>query len=130
MKALTTRIATVATLAAPGGMAPALSETTKPVVVLTVVDPTIPATGWRASDLPGASAHDDAGAEIGKLEDMDITVSGTVPYAAVPVGGFLRIDAHQVVVPAAALELMGKKRTLHGATKESLKALPNFAFTS
>ena len=130
MKTLTTLMATMATLAAFGGMAPALSETTKQVVVLTVVDPTILATGWRASDIIGASVYDDAGAEIGTLEDMIITVSGTVPYAVVSVGGFLGIDAHHVVVPASALELMGKKLTLHGATKESLKALPNFTFAS
>ena len=48
----------------------------------------------------------------------------------VSVGGFLGIDAHHVVVPASALELIVKKLTLHGATKESLKALPNFEFAS
>ena len=88
------------------------------------------ATGWRATDIIGAKVYDDAGDEIGELEDMIITASGTVPYAVVSVGGFLGMDAHHVVVTVSALELMGKKLTLHGATAESLKALPNYTFAS
>lgn len=98
--------------------------------MLTEIDPTVLATGWRATDIIGAKVYNDAGDEIGKLEDMIITTSGTVPYAVVSVGGFLGMDAHHVVVAASALELMSKKLTLHGATKESLKALPNFTFAS
>jgi sporulation protein YlmC with PRC-barrel domain len=88
------------------------------------------ATGGRASDIIGAKVNDDAGVDIGKLEDMIITTSGTVPEAVVSVGEFLGMDAHHVVVAAAALELIDKKLTLHGATKETLKALPNFEFAS
>ena len=51
-----------------------------------------------------------------------------MPYAVVSVGGFLGVAAHHVVVAASALELVTAKLTLHGATKESLKALPNFTF--
>ena len=61
---------------------------------------------------------------------MIITASGTVPYVVVSVGGFLGMDAHHVVVAASALELIDTKLTLHGATKELLKALPNFTFAS
>ena len=109
---------------------PVFAEATKQTIVLTEVDPTVLATGWRASDIMGAKVYNDAGEDIGKLEDMIITTAGTVPYAVVSVGGFLGMDAHHVVVAASALELVGKKLTLHGATKESLKALPNFTFAS
>jgi len=110
--------------------APAFAQAVKQTVVLTEVDPTILATGWRASDIMDADVYNDAGEKIGKLEDMIITTSGTVPYAFVSVGGFLGIDAHHVVVAASALELADKKLTLHGATVESLKALQNFTFAS
>jgi len=96
--------------------------------VLTEVDPTVLTTGWRGSDIIGAKVYDDAGTEIGKLDDLIITTSGTVPYAVVSVGGFLGMDAHHVVVAGSALELVANKLTLHGATKESLKALPDFTF--
>ena len=130
MKTFTTLLSAAAVLASLGLVAPAISETTKQSIVLTEVDPVVLATGWRASDIIGAKVYDDAGVDIGKLEDMIITTSGTVPYAVVSVGGFLGMDAHHVVVAASALELIDKKLTLHGATKESLKALPNFEFAS
>lgn len=130
MKTFNILLSTAAVLASLGLVAPAISETAKQTIVLTEVDPVVLATGWRASDIIGAKVYDDAGVDIGKLEDMIITTSATVPYAVVSVGGFLGIDAHKVVVPASALELIDKKLTLHGATKESLKALPNFEFAS
>jgi hypothetical protein len=130
MKTLSKLLAAAALSASFGLAAPAISETTKQTITLTEVDPLILATGWRASDIIGAKVFDDAGTEIGKLEEMIITSKGTVPFAVVSVGGFLGIDAHHVVVPASALELLDGKLTLHGATKESLKALPNFTFAS
>jgi sporulation protein YlmC with PRC-barrel domain len=130
MKTFTTMLSTAAILASLGLVAPAFSEAKKQTILLIEVDPVVLATGWRASDIVGARVYDDAGVDIGKLEDMIITSSDTVPYAVVSVGGFLGMNAHQVVVPATALELIDKKLTLHGATKESLKALPNFEFAS
>ena len=130
MKPLSTFLATASMIAGLGLVTPAFSEVTKQTIVLTEVDPVVLATGWRATDIVGATVYDDAGADIGKLEDMIITSSDTVPYAVVSVGGFLGMNAHQVVVPASALELIDKKLTLHGATQESLKALPNFDFAS
>ncbi|TKD15703.1 PRC-barrel domain containing protein [Rhodobacter capsulatus] len=117
-----------ATLCAAG---PGFSETPMPTTVtLTEVDPTVLATGYRASEILKADVYNDAGEKVGTLEDMIVTTSGTVPYAVVSVGGFLGMNAHHVVVAGSALQLMGKKLTLHGATKESLKALPNFTFGS
>ncbi|WP_181443885.1 PRC-barrel domain-containing protein (plasmid) [Rhodobacter capsulatus] len=113
-----------------GGL-PARAETPMPTTVtLTEVDPTVLATGYRASEILKADVYNDAGEKVGTIEDMIVTTSGTVPYAVVSVGGFLGMNAHHVVVAGSALELMGKKLTLHGATKESLKALPNFTFGS
>jgi hypothetical protein len=130
MKNFTNLLLSTTMIAALGLTAPAFSEAAKQTVVLTEVDPVVLATGWRGTDIIGAKVYDDAGVDIGKLEDMIITTGGTVPYAVVSVGGFLGMDAHHVVVAASSLELVDKKLTLHGATKESLKALPNFEFAS
>lgn len=130
MKNFTNLLLSTTMIAALSLTAPAFSEATKQTVVLTEVDPVVLATGWRGTDIIGATVYDDAGVDIGKLEDMIITTGGTVPYAVVSVGGFLGMDAHHVVVAASSLELVDKKLTLHGATKESLKALPNFEFAS
>lgn len=104
-----------------------MSATVKQTIVLNEVDPMVLATGWRATDIVGATVYNDTGDDIGKIEDLIVTSEGTVPYAVVSVGGFLGMDAHHVVVTASALELVGRKLTLHGGSKESLKALPNFA---
>lgn len=130
MKTITSLISTAALLATLGFVALAVSETMKQTVVLTEVDPVVLATGWRATDILGADIYQDAGDKIGKLEDMIITSSETAPYSVVSVGGFLEMDAHHVVVAATALELIDKKLTFHGATKESPEALPNFTFAS
>ena len=107
-----------------------MADSAKQTITLTEVDPIVLATGWRATAIIGAEVYNDAGDKIGKLEDMIVTSRGTVPYVVISVGGFLGMDAHHVVVTASALELVASKLTLHGATKESLKALPNFAFAS
>jgi sporulation protein YlmC with PRC-barrel domain len=130
MKTFTTLLTTAALIAGLGLVGPVLADAAKQTIVLTEVDPVVLATGWRATAIIGAKVYNDAGEDIGKLEDMIITDKGTVPYAVVSVGGFLGMDAHHVVVTASALELVDSKLTLHGASKESLKALPNFEFAS
>lgn len=134
MKTVFTLFATAAILTGLGFAAPVLAQTATPMatqkVMLTAVDPTMLTTGWRATEIIGAPVYDDAGDEIGTLQDMIITANGTVPYAVVSVGGFLGMAAHHVVVTAGSLELMDKKLTLHGASKDSLKAMPNFEFPS
>ncbi len=128
MKSLAALLASITLVLGLGLAAPVFAQATKQTIVLTQVDPTTLATGWRGTDIIGAKVYDDAGTEIGTLEDIIITDAGTVPYAVVSVGGFLGVAAHHVVVAASALELVTAKLTLHGATKESLKALPNFTF--
>lgn len=130
MKTFTTLLTSAALIAGLGLVGPVLADAAKQTIVLTEVDPIVLATGWRATDIIGAEIYNDFGDKIGKLEDMIITGKGTVPYVVVSVGGFLGMDAHHVVVSASALELLDKKLTLHGASKESLKALPNFDFAS
>lgn len=130
MKTVTTLLTTATLIMGLGIVAPAFADAAKQTIVLTEVDTTVLATGWRATAIIGAKVYNDAGEDIGKLEDMIITSKGTIPYAVVSVGGFLGVDAHHVVVAASSLELVDKKLTLHGATKESLKALPNFEFAS
>ena len=130
MRNFTTLLTTATLIVGLGVVAPVFADAAKQTIVLTEIDTTVLATGWRATAIIGAKVYNDAGEDIGKLEDMIITSKGTIPYAVVSVGGFLGMDVHHVVVAASSLELVDKKLTLHGATKESLKALPNFEFAS
>lgn len=130
MKTLAMLLNVGAITIAVGLAAPLAAQAVRETVTLNQIDPVVLATGWRASVILGAKVHNDAGDEIGTLEDLIITSAETVPYAIVSVGGFLGMNAHHVAVPASALGLVGEKLTLHGATKDSLKALPNFTFES
>jgi len=52
-----------------------------------------------------------------------------VPFAVLAVGGFLGVGTKLVVVPYSALEVRNKQMVLPGATKETLKALPEFTYS-
>jgi PRC-barrel domain len=59
-----------------------------------------------------------------------VTPGEVVPFAVLSVGGFLGMGAKYVVVPYIALKVQDKKMVLPGATKGSLKALPEFKYAS
>ncbi len=115
----------VAFAAVPSVMAQGVKQT----VVLSEIDPLTLATGYRSSKVVGSTVYNDNKEEIGKIDDLIITTTKNVPFAVVSVGGFLGMGKHYVVVAASSLEVIGGQLTLHGATKESLKALPDYNYT-
>jgi len=82
----------------------------------------------RASLLIGASVHGAGDSAIGTVEDIILPHHGGVPVAVLSVGGFLGIGARLVAVPADRLSRSDQQWRLADATKESLAALPAFAF--
>ena len=85
--------------------------------------------GWRASKLIGASVYNDEDKRIGKIEDMIVSPDGKVSVAVIDVGGFLGIGKHRVAISVEDFaDIKPKKLVLPGATKESLKALPEFRY--
>jgi hypothetical protein len=46
------------------------------------------------------------------------------------VGGFLGLGTKYVIVPFGSLQMQDKKIVLPGATKDALKALPEFKYSS
>jgi sporulation protein YlmC with PRC-barrel domain len=85
--------------------------------------------GWRASKLIGASVYNDRNERIGKIEDMLVSPDGKLSVAVIDVGGFLGIGKHRVAIPVDQFsDITAKKLVLPKATKETLKALPEFQF--
>ena len=85
--------------------------------------------GWRASKLIGASVYNDQDQRIGKIEDMIVSPDGKISVAVIDVGGFLGIGKHRVAVPVDGFaDIKAKKLVLPNATKEALKALPEFHY--
>ena len=89
----------------------------------------VAATGYRASKLLGSTIYNDHGEKIGKLEDFIVGSDHKASVAIISVGGFLGMGARMAGVPAAAFESNAQSQTvLPGATKDVLKALPQFRY--
>jgi sporulation protein YlmC with PRC-barrel domain len=108
--------------------APASAQGMPQTVVSYKVDIANVAVGFRASKLVGAAVVNDANEKIGTVDDLIVTRSDRVVYAVLSVGGFLGVGDKLVAVPFAELQLNEDKTVLSGATKESLKSLPKFAY--
>ena len=109
---------------------PAFSQGTPQTLSLMKVDPATLATGYRTSKVVGSTVYNAANEAVGTIDDLIVTPSETVPFAVLSVGGFLGMDTKYVVVPFSSLTVKDKKMVLPGATKDSLKSLPEFKYSS
>jgi hypothetical protein len=111
--------------AAPAAAAPVVGKATLGVAI---AEEAIIATGWRASKLLHAAVYNDQNQKIGSIDDFVVSPDGTLSVAVVDVGGFLGIGAHKVAIPVKQFGEVAPKVVLKGATKEALKALPEFKY--
>ena len=72
----------------------------------------------------------EANETVGAIDDLIVTPTEKVPFAVLSVGGFLGLGTKYVVVPFNTLQMKDKKIVLPGATKDALKALPEFKYSS
>ena len=124
-----TLLAGAAVLAASLG-GPAYSQGAPQTVTLMKVDPASLATGYRTSKVVGSTVVNEANETVGTIDDLIVTPNEKVPFAVLSVGGFLGMGTKYVVVPFSALQVRDKKMVLPGATKDSLKALPDFKYNT
>ena len=107
-----------------------LAQGTPQTVQLVKVDIVKVSTGYRASKVLGASVVNEAGDTVGKIDEIIIGSDGKAPFVVLSVGGFLGVGDKLVVLPYEQMRTDGKKIMLPGATKDSLKALPDFKYAS
>ena len=107
---------------------PGFSQGAPQTLSVMKVDPQSLATGYRTSKVVGSAVVNEANETVGTIDDLIVTPSEKVPYAVLSVGGFLGMGTKYVVVPYSALEVNDKRMMLRGATKESLKSLPEFKY--
>ena len=88
------------------------------------------AAGYRASKLIGSSVVNEENEVIGKIDDLLISLDGKEPYAVLSIGGFLGMGTHLVAVPYETLKSTDDKIVLPGGTKNSLRMLPEFKYSS
>jgi sporulation protein YlmC with PRC-barrel domain len=87
------------------------------------------ATGWSAKrQVLGAPVFNDQNERIGDVDDIIIAPDKAISYAIINAGGFLQVTKHDVAVPVSQLKLVEGKLVLPGATRDALKASPEFEY--
>lgn len=129
MTRLITLFAGAAVLAV-GLSGPVFSQGAPQTLSLMKVDPQSLATGYRTSKVVGSTVVNEDNKTVGTIDDLIVTPGEKVPFAVLSVGGFLGMGTKYVVVPYSSLEVSNKRMMLRGATKESLKGLPEFKYST
>jgi sporulation protein YlmC with PRC-barrel domain len=87
------------------------------------------ASGYRVSKLLKSTVYNDKNEKIGKVEEFIVRPDGTLSYAIVDVGGFLKMGVHRVAIPVNQFsEVRQGRLVLPGATKDALKQMPEFRY--
>jgi hypothetical protein len=123
-------IAIAAVAAALTLASPALMMAQGTTQTISTVDIKTLATGYRSSKIVGSTVINENHDTIGKIDDLLISRDQHL-YAVLSVGGFLGIGSKLVAVQYGQLVPTSDNSgfVLAGATKESLKALPEYRYT-
>jgi hypothetical protein len=64
------------------------------------------------------------------VDDIIVTTDKSVSYAIINAGGFLAAAKHNVAIPVFQFQLNRDKLVLPGATRDALKAAPEFDYAN
>jgi sporulation protein YlmC with PRC-barrel domain len=99
------------------------------VIGVTVSEIVVVANGWSAKkQIMGHDVYNDKNEKVGKVYDIIIAPDKAVSYGIIAAGGFLGIAKHDVAIPANQFKMQGGKIVLPGATKDAIKAMPQFYY--
>jgi sporulation protein YlmC with PRC-barrel domain len=99
------------------------------LVGITVTESSQVARGWSVKrSILGKNVYNDVGDKVGKIEDIIITPERNVSYLIVGAGGFIGIGRHDVAIPASQAKELSGRIVIAGATKDVVKAMPEFEY--
>ncbi|WP_118181132.1 PRC-barrel domain-containing protein [Paraburkholderia phosphatilytica] len=85
--------------------------------------------GWSVKkSLLGKPVYNDQNEKIGAILDLVVAPGGSLSAAVISTGGFLGMATHDVAVPIDSLDIRNGNFYLAGATKDALKATPEFQY--
>jgi sporulation protein YlmC with PRC-barrel domain len=85
--------------------------------------------GWSVKrTILGQPVYNDNNERVGSVDDIIITPDKAVSYAIINASGFLALAKHDVAIPVSQFKLVDNKLVLPGATKDALKAIPEFQY--
>jgi sporulation protein YlmC with PRC-barrel domain len=100
-------------------------------VGISVIESTQIAAGWSVKKtLMGKTIYNDAGQKVGKVDDLIISPDKKLSHVIVGAGGFLGMGRHDVAFPVSQIEDKAGKLVMSGATKDSVKAMPQFTYAT
>ncbi|MFH1114253.1 MAG: PRC-barrel domain-containing protein [Pseudomonadota bacterium] len=96
---------------------------------VTVTQLTDVVKGWSVKKkILGQDVYNDKMEKVGTIQDLILGVDKASSFAIVGAGGFLGIDRHDVAIPMKQFQEKDGKFVLPGATKEAVKAMPEFQY--
>ena len=134
MKKVLAVMIAIAAITFTSGFKQAQAESSTPVAGGTVVGIATSeivevANGWSAKkQIMGHDVYNDMNEKVGQVYDIIIAPDKSVSYAIIAAGGFLGIDKHDVAIPANQFKMQDGKIVLPGATKNAIKAMPEFKY--
>jgi len=88
-------------------------------------------TGYRASKINGSNVINNANETVGKVDDLIVSPEDNkTAYVVLSVGGFLGMGDRLVAMPFDNLKMSNNRLSLPGATKDGLKAMPEFKYSA
>ena len=127
MKRLTaTLLATAVLAAAPSAFAQVAGHAALGVSV-TELDAIIKGVSVKKQVL-GKPVYNETNQKVGNVQDLIVTPENAVSFAIVGAGGFVGVGRHDVAIPVNQFTYDQGKITLPGATKDAIKALPEFRY--
>lgn len=85
--------------------------------------------GWSAKkQILDKPVYNEQNEKVGEVDDIIVAPDKSISYAIVSVGGFLGLGEHYVAIPFNQFKADDGKYVLRGATKDTLKAIPNFDY--
>jgi sporulation protein YlmC with PRC-barrel domain len=87
--------------------------------------------GWSVKkSVMGKPIYNEKGDKIGSVDDLIIAPNKKLTYAIVGAGGFLGMGKYDVAIPVSQINEVNGKIELKGATKESIKQMPEFIYVT
>ncbi len=110
---------------------PVIADNTMQTIEMVKVDVQKLATGYRTSKIIGSNVTNDGNETIGKVDDLIVSPDDNKSaYVILSVGGWLGMGSHLIALPYEDLHITNAKITLPNATKDGLKNLPEFKYST
>jgi sporulation protein YlmC with PRC-barrel domain len=99
------------------------------VIGVTVEQMVLVTRGWSIKkQVLGKEVVNDKNEKLGTVEDLIVNPEKSLSYAIVGVGGYLGGGKRDVAIPTNQLKIENDKLVLAGASKDVVRAMPEFRY--